>query len=181
MDRATRPTLRPAGNNAQHPGVTGDVIHALPRLHLAADPSPAPLIERDVELEVLSAAVRRLAGGGSGVVVLETPAGLGKTALLESAASLAARAGCLVRRAAPAPLERHFSYGVIRSLLEAPLRDASGKERAHLLDGAAATAGELLLEGTAPGGDATMLVAHSVLWLCSAIAERRPLALIVDD
>ena len=26
-----------------------------------------------------------------------------------------------------------------------------------------------------------MLVAHSVLWLCSALAERRPLALVVDD
>ena len=63
----------------------------------------------------------------------------------------------------------------------APLRDASGDERAHLLDGAAAPAGELLLDGTAPGGDSTMLVAHSVLWLCSALAERRPLALVVDD
>ena len=54
-------------------------------------------------------------------------------------------------------------------------------ERAQLLDGAAAPAGELLLDGTAPGGDATMLVAHSVLWLCSALAERRPLVLVVDD
>ena len=26
-----------------------------------------------------------------------------------------------------------------------------------------------------------MLIAHSVLWLCAAIAERRPLALVVDD
>ena len=26
-----------------------------------------------------------------------------------------------------------------------------------------------------------MLIAHSVLWLCSAIAERRPLALVIDD
>ena len=26
-----------------------------------------------------------------------------------------------------------------------------------------------------------MLIAHSVLWLCSALAERRPLALVVDD
>ena len=32
-----------------------------------------------------------------------------------------------------------------------------------------------------PRGDSAMLVAHSILWLCSAIAERRPLALVVDD
>ncbi len=61
------------------------------------------------------------------------------------------------------------------------MREASGDEREHLLDGAAAAAGELLLEGTAPAGDSAMLIAHSMLWLCSAIAERRPLALVVDD
>ena len=112
---------------------------------------------------------------------MEAAAGLGKTALLEHACGLAADAGCLVRRAAPGPLERHFPFGVVRALLEAPLRDAPRPERARLLDGAAAPAGELLLEGTAPRGDATMLVAHSVLWLCAALAERRPLALVVDD
>src|ERR1700742_4712941 len=189
MARTQNGTLRRAGNNEAGFGVTVDVIRALPRrsnLHVASDPAPtkapAPLIERSVELEVLAAAVRRLAGGGSGVVVLEAPAGLGKTALLEHTAALAPSAGCLVRRAVPGPLERHFSYGVVRSLLEAPLRDASGAERARLLDGAAATAGELLLDGTAPGGgDSSMLVAHSVLWLSSALAERRPLALIVAD
>ena len=72
----------------------------------------------------------RLAAGASGVVVLEAPAGLGKTALLDDAAPLAAAAGCLVRRAAPGPLERHFPFGVVRALLEAPLREASA-ERAR--------------------------------------------------
>ena len=32
-----------------------------------------------------------------------------------------------------------------------------------------------------PGGDATMLIAHSVLWLCAALADEQPLALVVDD
>ena len=130
---------------------------------------------------VLAGAVRHLAEGDGGVVVLDAPAGLGKTALLERAALFAADRGCLVRRAAPGPLERHFPFGVVRALLEAPLRDASAQERAQLLDGAAAAAGTLLLEGTVPGGDSTMLLAHSVLWLCAAIAETRPLALVVDD
>ena len=114
-------------------------------------------------------------------MILEAAAGLGKTALLERGAALAEDAGCLVRRAAPGPLERHFPFGVIRALLEAPLRDAPRPERARLLDGAAAAAGRLLLEGTAPRGDAIVLVAHSVLWLCSALAEQRPLALVIDD
>ncbi len=147
----------------------------------ATTPDDAPLIERAVELGVLAGAVRRLADGEGGVVVLDAPAGLGKTALLERAALFAADSGCLVRRAAPGPLERHFPFGVVRALLEAPVREASGKERAQLLDGAASAAGTLLLDGTVPGGDSTMLLAHSVLWLCAAIADRRPLALVVDD
>jgi hypothetical protein len=86
-----------------------------------------------------------------------------------------------VRRAAPGPLERHFAFGVVRALLEAPLRDASEPERSRLLDGAAAPAGALLLDGTLPGGDVTMMIAHSVLWMCSAMAAERPLALVIDD
>jgi hypothetical protein len=144
-------------------------------------PQTAPLIERAVEQWVIRAAVSRVAEGNGAVVVLEAPAGLGKTALLEHAADLAETAGCMVRRAAPGPLERHFPFGVVRALLEGPLREASDKERARLLDGAAAEAGRLLLDGTVPSGDPTVLLAHSLLWLCSAIADRRPLALVVDD
>ena len=159
---------------------------AVSHLHVVApqpatSPDHAPLIERAVEIEVLGEAVRCLTEGDGGVVVLDAPAGLGKTALLEHAALTAADAGCLVRRAAPGPLERHFPFGVVRALLEAPLREASDDERAQLLDGAAASAGTLLLDGAVPSGDSTMLVAHGVLWLCSALAEQRPLALVVDD
>src|SRR5689334_9616430 len=107
LERGAHATLRRPGKDRDAAGVEGTVIRALPRLHIAPDPATAPLIERAVELEVLSAAVRRLACGGSGVVLLEAPAGLGKTALLEHAATLATRAGCLVRRAVPGPLERH--------------------------------------------------------------------------
>ncbi len=150
----------------------------VPALHGAV---ATPLIERTVELDVLGAAASRLAQGRGGVVLLEASAGLGKTALLEQVERRASRAGCLVRRAAPGPLERHFPFGVVRALLEAPLRDVSEAERARLLDGAAAAAGALLLDGTVAGGDVTMQIAHSVLWLLSAMGDDRPLALVVDD
>src|SRR4051794_28297463 len=132
----------------------------------------SPLIERAYELDALRAAVR-----GGGVVVLEAAAGLGKTALLEHAAAVAEESGWLVRRAAPGPLERHLPFGVVRALLEAPVRESG-----VALDGPAAAAGELLLAGRVGGGDSTMmLIAHSVLWVCTALAERQPLALVVDD
>src|SRR4051812_12074918 len=82
-------------------------LHVLAPDHQVTPPAP-PLIERDVELDVLGGAVDRLVGGAGGVVVLEAPAGLGKTALLEQARRLAEDAGCLVRHAVPGPLERHF-------------------------------------------------------------------------
>jgi DNA-binding CsgD family transcriptional regulator len=133
----------------------------------------SPLIERDTELEAMQTAVR----AGRGVVVFEAAAGLGKTALLEAGAALAGAAGWTVRRAAPSPLEQRLPFGVVRALLEAPARD-----HPELLEGAAATVGELLRDGVSPRGDSTLLtVAHSTLWFCSALAEEQPLALVVDD
>src|SRR3954452_21705788 len=131
---------------------------AVSHLHVVATQSvtasdAAPLIERAVEIEVLDGVVRSLAEGEGGVVVLDAPAGLGKTALLEHAALTAAEAGCLVRRADPGPLERHFPFGVARALIQAPRRDAAEEDSAQLLDGAAAPAGTLLLDGTVPSGD----------------------------
>src|ERR1700754_1570606 len=94
-------TSSAAGNRTGEESVQQVVIGAPSRrsnLHIVESPSaPSTLIERAVELEVLRAAVRRLAGGGSGVVVLEAAAGLGKTALLDHAATLATEAGGLVR------------------------------------------------------------------------------------
>ena len=156
-------------------------LHVVPSHRAAPAGAPAPLIERAHELEALDAGVARVAGGTGGVVVVAAPAGLGKTALLEHAARQAAQAGCVVRHAAPGPLERHFAFGVVRTLLEGPLRDADEQRRARLTEGAAAPAGALLLDGAVPEADATVTIAHSVLWLLSAMADERPLALVVDD
>src|SRR4051812_24099072 len=95
--------------------------------HLEPAPDPAAdglLFERSAELDALTAAVQGAADGRGAVVMLEAPAGLGKTALLDHAARLAEEAGCALRRAAPGPLERHFPFGVVRALLEAPVRTA---------------------------------------------------------
>jgi DNA-binding CsgD family transcriptional regulator len=140
------------------------------------------LIERDDELDALAVALVRLEDRVGGVVTVKGPAGLGKTTLVEHAIARATGAGVRVRTAAPGPQERHFAYGVMRTLLEAPLHDADDEERTRLLDGAAAPAGDLLLRGTAPGPDATTSIAHSMLWLCTALTDgAAPLLLVIDD
>ncbi len=171
----------PLSRSVQVSSHTARHLHVIGSDHPWSRTRAEPLIERAVEINVLRAAIGRLSNGEGGVVVLEAGAGLGKTALLEYAAQEATLSGCTVRRSAPGPLERHFPFGVVRALFEAPLRDASEVERAVLLDGAAAGAGALLLDGTAPAADGTAMLAHSVLWLCSAMAERAPLALVIDD
>ncbi len=147
------------------------------------DPShiEAALVERAAELHVLERAVAGLAGGPGGVVVLEAPAGLGKTALLDHSARLARDAGFLVRHAAPGPHERQFAFGVVRTLLEAPLRNLPASERAAILTGASAPAGALLLDGEIPGAADATAIAHGVMWACASLARTRPLVLIVDD
>jgi DNA-binding CsgD family transcriptional regulator len=130
---------------------------------------------------VLDESIGRLPDGHGGAVVLDGAAGLGKTALLEHAMAAAAERGFQVRHAAPGPPERNFQLGVVRALLEAPLRDAGEGERARLLRGPAEQVGSVLLGGANPASGNAMAVAHGVMWLCSALAARQPLVLAVDD
>jgi DNA-binding CsgD family transcriptional regulator len=149
-------------------------------LHRAPEPDPA-LLERAVELKTLDEAVRRVTEGEGSAIVIEAAAGLGKTALLDHAARAAARAGCIVRRATPTQTERDFSFGVLRALLEAPVRAAAGPRRAALLDGATRPAAMLLLGDARHEADPGIAMAHSALWLSAELAAGRGLVLIVDD
>src|SRR3954451_4489901 len=91
-------------------------------------------LERGAELGVLASAALDLRAG----VLLDAPAGHGKSALLDDFAAMAGDLRLL--RAAPTPLEQGFAYGVVRALLEAPVHAASE----HVLAGAAGYAGRLL-------------------------------------
>src|SRR6185437_13887734 len=77
------------------------------------------------------------------VVLIEGPAGIGKTALLLAARQLAPQRGMRCLRARCSELEQEFAFGVVRQLLEAVLARADEAERAALLSGAAALASPL--------------------------------------
>jgi DNA-binding CsgD family transcriptional regulator len=152
---------------------------------------PDELWERESEVAELEAAVEASAQGAGRLVLIEGPAGIGKSRLLGVARSLATGRGLPVLAARGMELERGMPFGMARQLFVPPLLRASDAERATLLAGPAALAGPLL-DGTHAGaqvgeGQAGALI-EGLHWLAvnltQARAEGTPAAgtvVIVDD
>ncbi len=152
-----------------------------------AVPSPVPLLdgvlEREREIDALERRLSAARDRRGGCVLLAGEAGIGKTTLLDGAARTATAAGMTVCRARGARLEASFGHGVLRQLLEAPLRRMPPADRQTLLSGAAALAAPAL--GLAAAGEAStdgeFATRHGLYWLTAGLAEHDPLVLVVDD
>jgi DNA-binding CsgD family transcriptional regulator len=144
-------------------------------------PPTTPLVERERAVEELRAALARSRDGGE-VILLEGPAGIGKSRLLE--ALRGAAEGFEVLWARGGALEQDLAFGVVRQLLERRLAAAPAEERDALLGGGAAAAARVLGLGTPPDGRAGGDMAgalHGLAWAVANLADRRPLLLVVDD
>jgi DNA-binding CsgD family transcriptional regulator/tetratricopeptide (TPR) repeat protein len=147
------------------------------------------LIERSEELARIESALGEARTGHGTFLVIEGPAGIGKSALLAAARTVAADGGMRVLRARGTELERDFAFGVVRQLFEPPLAEASELERTDLLQAAAGVAAGLLgLPGTPPGDgppssgvDPSFAILHGLYWLCANLAAVEPLCVVVDD
>ena len=148
------------------------------------------LLERDRELARIGECLQRARQGRGGALVVEGPAGIGKTALLAAGRDAAEGEGFRVLRARGNELEREFAFGVVRQLVEPMLAAASEPERAELLKGPPGVAAQLLGfpglgDGVATAGavapDPSFAVLHGLYWLCANLAAHGPLALVVDD
>ena len=150
--------------------------------------STGALLERSDELARIESALADARMGRGRFVVVEGPAGIGKTALLTEARTAAAESGMRVLRSRATKMETNFAFGVVRQLFEPPLVEASELERADLLQAAAGVAADLLgLPGAPPdrqsssGVDPSFAILHGLYWLCANLAAAGPLFLVVDD
>jgi DNA-binding CsgD family transcriptional regulator/tetratricopeptide (TPR) repeat protein len=169
----------PAGN----PALSGDSCDSLGRMAVRTE---VPLLEREAELAELDAALEAASRGAGGLVVVEGPAGIGKTRLVRAARERAARSGLRVLAARGSELERDYPFGVVRQLLEPAVRGAEGRDREELLAGAAQRAAPVVgLEDGAPPGDVfadpSFPTLNALYWLVSNLAESAPALLAVDD
>jgi hypothetical protein len=108
------------------------------------------LLEREDDLRRLRGAIERARDGAGGLVLVQGPAGVGKTRLLARVRSDGAAAGLRVLVARGATLERSFAFGVARQLFEAQLLATPDDEREALLSGAARLSERLFGEAGLP-------------------------------
>ena len=141
------------------------------------------LLERERELASLQARLAEVHAGSGGLVLIEAPAGLGKTRLLEAVRDNETRAGICALAARATELERDFPFAIVRQLFQAQLVAMAAPERDVLLEeaGGAARGALGLPEDDPPAQRDDFAVLHALYWLTAALAERSPLLLIVDD
>ena len=144
---------------------------------------PQRMLERAEELAALEAAIAASQNGAGKLIVIQGPAGIGKSSLLAEGRARAAESGLTVLSARASELEADFSFGVVRQLFETLVATASGEQQSSLLAGAAGQAARLFSQGEAVGGseEDVYAVLHGLYWLALNLAETGPLALAVDD
>jgi DNA-binding CsgD family transcriptional regulator len=145
------------------------------------------LLEREAALARIERRLRDAIARRGSLLLLEGPAGIGKTRLVLAAGRHGRELGLTTLTARGSELERDFAYGLVRQLFEAPLVAASPPERAELLAGAAGHAAALFgvtaAQEDATGAllDPSFAILHGLYWLCANLGRRSSLLLCIDD
>jgi DNA-binding CsgD family transcriptional regulator len=142
------------------------------------------LLERERELAEVERLLSRVRTGSGELLVVESPAGAGKTRLIEALCEAASEQRMAVLATTANELERDLAFGVVRSLFESSLIRSTSARRRSLLSGAAGLAAAVV----APRRSAAELssvdpasVLHGLFWLTANLAEDCPLVLAIDD
>jgi DNA-binding CsgD family transcriptional regulator len=141
------------------------------------------LLEREAAFSHLEQLFDGLGLGEGGVVLVESAAGSGKTALLAAAAEQARSSGTRVLEASGGELERDFGFGIARQLLERVVREAPVAIKQAILDGPAQYAAQLLGEHAqaVPDPSSAQALVHGLYWVVLSLCGSEPVLLVVDD
>ena len=107
-------------------------------------------------------------------MLVEAPAGLGKSSLVRAA--LEDADGFTVLRARANELERDFAFGCVRQLLE-----PAAARHPDLFEGAAIVAEALFKPFGSDDPDLSFTMLHGLYWMLSNLADRGPVVVAVDD
>jgi DNA-binding SARP family transcriptional activator len=141
--------------------------------HIISNGVPPDLVDRGRELAQIQQALSELALGRPTQLLLEGPAGIGKTRLLDELRGRARADGVRVLAARGSQLEQSFGYGVVRQLLEPAITE-------ELLEGSAVPA-RAVFDVASEHGEGSLAVLHALYSLTAHLAAESPLLLSVDN
>jgi DNA-binding CsgD family transcriptional regulator len=140
---------------------------------------PARLVERGAELRALDSLLERARLGSGQFVLVEGPAGIGKTSLVDACVESAGGLGLAVLQARGDEVAMESPFSAVRELLWPGVSNGAGT----VLAGAAQFAAPVF-EVVADGGethDRVGAVLHGLYWLVANLADRCPMLLVLDD
>jgi len=137
------------------------------------------LLERTKELAQIDQLVEAAHGGTGGLLLISGPAGIGKTSLLAACAEGASSRAMATFSVRGDELAMDSSFSAVRELFARVHREGDSR----LLDGAARLAAPVFAPtpGERVESDRVAGVLHGLYWLVANLADRGPLALVVDD
>ena len=139
-------------------------------------------LERETELDEIAAALDDAAGGRGRLLVIEGPAGIGKTRLLADARALAKLRGFGRLWAVGDDLESAIPWAVVRQLVDRSTARYPAAQRAQILAGPAGAALAALERAPDAAGDAGLArTLHALWWAAADLAADRPLLIAIDD
>lgn len=156
------------------------------RILSTMDARDQPLLERGHELASINRQLTDACAGIGSLLVVEGPAGIGKTALLRAAMASARERGMSVVYGRGGVLEQEIAYGVVRQMLEKPVLSADPERRKALFAGPAAPAASVLGLGempadAGPGRNPAENILHGLYWLMANLSESGPVLAVFDD
>ncbi|MFD3406585.1 ATP-binding protein [Kribbella sp. NPDC058693] len=142
--------------------------------------APERLVGRDAELQIVASVFDGWTTSNANSVteralLVLAEAGVGKTALLNTAADAAASSGALILRAEGVEFEADVSFSGLNQALLPLLKDFSRLDRLHR-DALSSVLG--LASGPVPD---RLVVSNAVLSLLQHAAEDRPVLVVIDD